>query len=104
MLPYTPLHHVLFQHFDCLIMTSANKRDEPIAISDEEVKVLLKEGFVDSVLTNNRDIVNRCDDSIMMVVDKDIMTLRRARGYVPFAINVKGTLNSDDLSLGAYFS
>ena len=65
------------------------------------MKVFLKEGFVDSVLTNNRDIINRCDDSIMMVIDKEALTLRRARGYVPFAIRVNGALNGDNLSLGA---
>jgi len=101
LLPYTPLHHILFEYFDCLIMTSANKRDEPIAINDKEVEELLNLGFIDVALTNNRAIVNRCDDSIISVVDNDIMMLRRARGYVPLAIRVKDSLSSDNLSLGA---
>ncbi len=101
MLPYSPLHHILLQSFDYLVMTSANRRDEPIAIRDEDVHCMLKEGLVDSVLTNNRQIINRCDDSIMMVVDNEAMMLRRARGYVPSTIKVYNTLNSDNLSLGA---
>jgi len=101
LLPYTPLHKILFNCFDSLIMTSANKRDEPIVINDEDIKDLLDIGFVDYVLTNNREIINRSDDSIVTVIDNDVMVLRRARGYVPTAIDVKGSTNSDNLSLGA---
>jgi len=101
MLPYTPLHKILFNSFDTLIMTSANKRDEPIVINDEEINDLLDVGFFDFALTNNREIVNRCDDSIVTVVDNETMLIRRARGYVPTAINVKGAVSTNNLSLGS---
>ena len=101
MLPYTPLHHIMFKEFDCLIMTSANRRDEPIAINDSEVIELMNSGFVDVVLSNDRDIVNRSDDSIFAIVDDQTTVLRRSRGIVPNVINVNVALSGSSLSLGA---
>ena len=100
-LPFTPLHHVLFEYLDLLIMTSANKADEPIAINDEQVLALMKEEIVDYSLTHDREIINRCDDSIVQVVNGEVQVIRRARGYVPTAFNIGNTVLGNNLSLGA---
>ena len=67
MLPYTPLHYLLLEKdFDALVMTSANQIDEPICISNREAVTRLKE-IADYFLIHNRDILVRCDDSIVFV-------------------------------------
>ncbi|MFH1223881.1 MAG: carbamoyltransferase HypF [Pseudomonadota bacterium] len=103
MLPYTPLHKFIFSHVDALIMTSANKIDDPIAISDAEVNELIKDKMVDVALTNDRDIVHRCDDSISAIVNGDIQMIRRARGFVPsvFEIAPNAADHAGTISLGA---
>ncbi|MBF0207463.1 MAG: carbamoyltransferase HypF [Oligoflexia bacterium] len=90
MLPYTPLHHLLFSNLyslscEALIMTSANLRDEPMAINDQQIVTLLKQRLADLALSHNRNIINRCDDSIMQIVNHRPLTIRRSRGYVPKA-------------------
>ncbi len=101
MLPYTPLHKILFRDLEVLVMTSANRADEPIATRDNEMSELMKEGFVDMVLSNDRDIINRCDDSIVQVVDGAVFVIRRARGLVPSGIRIKGTNDHNSMSMGA---
>ncbi len=91
MLPYSPLHSLLLAHFDLLVMTSANEREEPISGTDEEVLPSL--GEVDFILTHTRRIWNKCDDSVMLVhhhegsEDRAVM-LRRARGFVPLPLQL----------------
>ncbi|MFB3894773.1 MAG: carbamoyltransferase HypF [bacterium] len=89
MLPYAPLHHLLFQNapYLALVMTSGNLSDEPI-VMDNAVALETFRGMVDSYLMHNRDIYNRCDDSIAMVVDNEPIILRRARGYTPLPIKL----------------
>jgi len=83
MLPYTPLQHLLLQEdFHALVMTSANRTDEPICIGNREAIARLN-GIADLFLTHNRDILVRCDDSVAMTLDGEPYLLRRARGYVP---------------------
>lgn len=84
MLPYMPFHHLLFSHLkpDALVMTSGNFSDEPIIISNEEALDLLG-ADVNGVVTYNREIHNRVDDSVAMVTGGSPMVLRRARGYAP---------------------
>jgi len=100
-LPYTPLHKILMKDFDVLVMTSANRADEPIAINDEQAMSLLEEGLVDFILSNNREIINRCDDSIVQHVDGINILIRRARGYVPNGLMVKEADDINKISLGA---
>jgi hydrogenase maturation protein HypF len=80
-LPYTPLHHLLLKDFVALVMTSGNLTDEPIISTEEELKLL--EPIADAVLTHNRPIVHKCDDSVVRVVNGQRQFLRRARGFVP---------------------
>lgn len=83
MLPYTPLHHLLMEtHFQALVMTSANQVDEPICIGNREAVARLK-GIADFFLVHNRDILVRCDDSIVTVSAGRGRMLRRGRGFAP---------------------
>jgi hydrogenase maturation protein HypF len=85
MLPYTPLHHLLLRdRFQALVMTSANLSEEPIAISNGEALDRLS-GIADVFLMHNREILQRCDDSVARVVRGRKRLSRRSRGYVPAA-------------------
>lgn len=83
MLPYTPLHHLLLKRIGRpIVLTSGNLTDEPQCTDNEEAKERLGE-IADFLLLNNRDIVNRLDDSIVRAVDGRTEVLRRARSYAP---------------------
>lgn len=83
MLPYTPLHHLLLKETDTiLIMTSANKVDEPICIGNREA-IRRLQGIADFFLLHNRDILVRCDDSVETCVGKHPVIIRRSRGWAP---------------------
>lgn len=86
MLPYTPLHTLFMEEFEVLVMTSANLSEEPLCSGNEEALERL-EGIADAFLTHDREIVLRCDDSIVSLdpiePEKDFLVLRRARGFVP---------------------
>jgi len=90
MLPYTPLHHLLFNHpairkNDCpeaLVMTSGNRSEEPIVRSDDEALDRLSD-LVDAFLLHDREIVLRADDSIFRVIAGQPTVFRRSRGLVP---------------------
>jgi hydrogenase maturation protein HypF len=83
-LPYTPLHHLLFAAggFTALVMTSGNLSEEPIAIDNQEAVTRLR-GIADYFLVHDRDILLRCDDSVVRSVAGQPRQLRRSRGYVP---------------------
>ena len=83
MLAYTPLHHLLLQEVDRpLVMTSGNQAEEPIAIGIEEGRTRLR-SLVDAFLLHDREILSRCDDSVVRVAGSHEVILRRARGYAP---------------------
>jgi hydrogenase maturation protein HypF len=86
MLPYTPLHHLLFAAGapDALVMTSANRSSEPIAYKDDDALEQLS-GIADSFLIGERPIARRVDDSVARVGVFGPAILRRARGYAPSA-------------------
>lgn len=86
MLPYTPLHHLLFEGpFDFLVMTSANLSGRPLVYTNDEAMEDLK-GIADYFLMHNRDIYHPCDDSVVQVIGDQSVFFRRARGYVPLPI------------------
>ncbi len=87
MLPYTPLHHLLFAAGapSVLVMTSANRSSEPIAYEDEEALDRLS-GIADAFLIGERPIARRVDDSVTRVGAFGPVILRRARGYAPGAV------------------
>lgn len=88
MLPYTPLHHLLLQRMNRpIVFTSGNLTDEPQCIDNDEAREKLA-AIADFFLLHNRDIVNRVDDSVVRVVEGQVQTLRRARGYAPTPIRL----------------
>lgn len=118
MLPYTPLHYLLFYypeednfislpqddnsfftplgfifqpHFEALVMTSGNISEEPIITKNEEAFEKLKD-VADAFLVHNRDIFMRVDDSVVRELEGKIYFIRRARGFVPKAIALKESL------------
>ena len=88
MLPYTPLHVLLFgDDIDLLVMTSANLSDTPIVYRNDEAAERLR-GIADGFLLHDREIQTRCDDSLCYCLDGEAYFARRSRGYVPFPVSV----------------
>lgn len=100
MLPYTPLHYLLFAPRDNskistrrlksyiippLVMTSGNISEEPIAIDNEEALERLS-SLADAYLLHDRPIRTRCDDSVVRTFNDETFPLRRSRGYAPFPV------------------
>ncbi len=120
MLPYTPLHYLLFHETAgrpagtawlsaaqdlALVMTSANPGGEPLVTANSEAIARLA-GIADAFLVHDRDIVIRCDDSVLRAVPGDaakgFQFLRRARGYTPRAIRL-ATAGPPVIALGGHF-
>ncbi|HEY3474970.1 MAG TPA: carbamoyltransferase HypF [Anaerolineales bacterium] len=114
MLPYTPLHYLLFAYagFTALVMTSGNLSEEPIATDNDEARERLSR-LADAFLMHNRDIYIRCDDSVVRVFTNykllnsqqsgldtaaerrllddgatSTYPIRRSRGYSPFPVKL----------------
>lgn len=97
MLPYAPLHYLLLDvcagvcEARCpvaLVMTSGNLSDEPIVYQDREARERL--AFIaDGVLTHNREIYWRCDDSVTRIAAGGEQLCRRSRGYAPEPLSLK---------------
>jgi hydrogenase maturation protein HypF len=89
MLPYTPIHHLLFAEGapEVLVMTSANRSSEPIAFDDVDALSRLS-GIADAFLIGERPIARRVDDSIVRAGALGPAVLRSARGYAPSAVAV----------------
>jgi hydrogenase maturation protein HypF len=87
MLPYTPLHHLLFAAgaSDVLVLTSANRSNETIAYEDEDAFTRLS-GIADAFLVGERPIARRVEDSVVSVGPFGPTMLRRGRGYAPAAV------------------
>jgi hydrogenase maturation protein HypF len=87
MLPYTPLHHLLFAAGapEVLVMTSANRSSEPISYRDDDATERLA-GIADAFLVGERPIARRVDDSISRAGCFGLVILRRARGYAPSVV------------------
>jgi hydrogenase maturation protein HypF len=87
MLPYTPLHHLLFAVGapKALVMTSANRSSEPIAYKDEEALRILSE-IADAFVIGERAIARRVDDSVVRAGAFGPVVLRRSRGFAPSAV------------------
>jgi hydrogenase maturation protein HypF len=91
MLPYTPLHYLLFgdsldaPEFSALVMTSGNLNEEPIVtVNREAVRRLGR--VADAFLFHNRDIHTRVDDSVVRIFAGKERVLRRSRGYAPHPV------------------
>ena len=97
MLPYMPLHYMLFRILKtpAVVLTSGNISDEPIIIDDLIAEKQLMT-IADSLLSYNRQIFNRTDDSVLRIIDNKTTLIRRSRGFVPRPVdlnhNVEGIL------------
>lgn len=101
MLAYAPLHHLLFSRtprLGPLVMTSGNIQDEPIITTDEEIGSKLG-NVVDFIVTHDRPIENRSDDSVVFF-DCAPVLVRRARGYAPGTLSAPFSLKPS-LACGA---
>jgi hydrogenase maturation protein HypF len=94
MLPYTPLHYLLFSdspgtpsEWAALVMTSGNLSEEPIVVNNQEAMLRLG-GVADWFLLHNRDIFTRVDDSVTRTFEGRERMLRRSRGFVPQSIDL----------------
>ncbi len=83
-LPSMPFHYLLFEKLrtTAVVLTSGNISDEPIVMSDSDAVERLGP-MVDAVVSYNRTVHNRVDDSVMMVVNGSPRPIRRSRGYAP---------------------
>ncbi len=101
MLPYTPLHVLLFAAGAPapLVLTSANRSSEPITYEDAEARTTLS-AIADAFLVGERPIARRVEDSVVTVQAGQPAFLRRSRGYTP---GVVATIPSHEpiLALGA---
>jgi hydrogenase maturation protein HypF len=101
LLAYTPLHHLLLEAFGGpLVMTSGNLSEEPMAAGDAEALDRLGP-IADLFLTHDREIENRCDDSVARVIAGGPTLLRRSRGFVPRAIALARPVSRPVLACGA---
>ncbi len=97
MLPYMPFHYLLFRHLNipAFVLTSGNLSDEPTIIEDSEAEKKLM-SVADSLVSYNRKIHNRADDSVIRIISGKTSLIRRSRGYVPRPVdlnfNVEGIL------------
>lgn len=104
MLPYTPVHHLLFHEAAgrpagvvwskgaqplILLVTSANPGAEPLVIDNDEAFERLS-GIADGFVVHDRNIVQRCDDSVTRCSAKAPAFIRRARGFTPQAVKLPG--------------
>ena len=103
MLPYTPLHYLLFapilgqigdtNSLTALVMTSGNLSEEPIATANADARKRLA-GLADAFLMHDRPIRTRCDDSVVRIFvgthnrPPSEMPLRRSRGYAPYPVRL----------------
>ncbi len=88
-LPYMPVHYLIFErsNLPAVVLTSGNFYEEPIITdNDEAIKHLFK--IADAVLTYNRDIFNRTDDSVVKIINNNECVFRRSRGYAPHPVNI----------------
>ena len=105
MLPYTPIHLLLFDYDDelttpdCLIMTSANASGAPICRTDEDAIEEIA-GFTDLVLSNDRMIRTRADDTVTDFYDGKPYMIRRSRGFAPLPIMISSERKGCVLAIG----
>ncbi len=101
MLPYTAMHHLLLAAVGGpLVLTSGNVSDEPIAYLDDDARSRLA-GIADAVLSHDRPIHVRADDSVVRVFGNRERLVRRSRGYAPEPMPVAAPFLRPVLACGA---
>jgi hydrogenase maturation protein HypF len=106
MLPYAPLHRMLFDKLSeggrkcALVMTSANLADQPLICRNDEALTKLS-GIADFFIMHDRDIYRQTDDSVVHYVNCTPVPLRRARGYVPSPVFSQTRAEREILAAGS---
>jgi len=103
LLPYAPLHHLLFaEGLPALVMTSGNPSEEPLCCDNAEA--LHRLGHIaDAFLLHDRDIERRVDDSVVIALDRPepgILPIRRARGFAPAPVEIATEAPEPILAVG----
>lgn len=102
MLPYTPLHHLIMRELgEPVIATSGNVSEEPMCIDENEAIERLSR-IADYFLINNRPIIRPVDDSVVRIVEDELMILRRARGYSPLPLSIRNATEEDFVCVGGH--
>ncbi len=92
MLPYTPLHYLVFDTGpDILVMTSGNRSGEPLSVDNQDALDAFSH-IADYFLLHNRDIYFRADDSIVRIQAQKSRFVRRSRGYAPLPVQLNRSL------------
>ncbi len=99
-LPYSPLHYIILKKLrQPIVATSGNITDEPIVREESEAFERLSK-IAEFILTHNREIVRRCDDSVIRVISGKQVPIRRSRGFVPVPVILPFSLSKPVLALG----
>lgn len=101
MLPSMPFHYLMFRYLKTMavVMTSGNMSEEPVITDDTEASEKLGK-VADAIVSYNRKIYNRADDSVVRIADGRPYIIRRSRGYVPHPVDLD--FNAEGiLALGA---
>lgn len=105
MLPYAPVQLLLFDYqdetkvSDCLVMTSANTSGAPICRDDEDALNELS-GLCDVILSHDRKIRLRADDTVMDFYRGEPYMIRRSRGYAPLPFMMENEFKGQVLAVG----
>ncbi|MBQ1903758.1 MAG: carbamoyltransferase HypF, partial [Ruminococcus sp.] len=105
MLPYAPLQMLLFDYpdgvkmTDCLVMTSGNVSGAPICRNDEDAQKEIG-SYCDLILSHDRRILIRADDSVMDWFDGKPYMIRRSRGFAPLPVMVSKKARLQSLAIG----
>ncbi len=112
--PYTPLHFLLFHEWaerpggtewlaaselPPLVMTSANHSGSPI-VKDDKLALETLSGIADFFLCHNREILARCDDSVVRPDKEGGRIIRRSRGMAPDPVFIAGSGKKTVLGTG----
>ncbi len=107
MLPYAPIQMLLFDYkddvelkTDCFVMTSGNVSGAPICRTEEDAEAELS-GFCDLILSHDRKIRLRADDSVMSFYRGEPYMIRRSRGYAPLPVMMETDWSGDVLAIGS---
>ena len=89
MLPYTPVHYLLFETLDtqALIVTSANASKQPVITNNDEAQQKLS-SLADLIVEHSLDISQRNDDSVIQHIENQTIFIRRARAYTPESVQL----------------
>lgn len=100
-LPYIPFHYLLFRRLktDAIVLTSGNISDEPVLTGNASALNSLMP-ITGAVVSNDREIINRADDSVIRVIDNRACLFRRSRGYVPVPVDLNCNVDGI-IALGA---